>query len=116
LLLFLLNAVACKTGDATEAHLYIPTSFTPNGDALNDTWGPAIISGIEVNKYEMNIYNQDFAHVFRSENVSDRWDGRSESGIIQAGSYLFTIDYSASADSGLTFGDYYISGTLDLVL
>jgi len=56
--------------------IYIPNSFTPNGDDLNDTFGPI---GIGVkntpNTYSMKIFNRWGQLVFETTDFFNRWNG-----------------------------------------
>jgi gliding motility-associated-like protein len=56
--------------------IYIPNSFTPNGDDLNDTFGPI---GIGVKNtpqtYSMKIFNRWGQMVFESTDFFERWNG-----------------------------------------
>lgn len=73
-----------------EATLYIPTSFTPNGDNLNDAFRPL---GIAVAKsYSLKIYNRWGALVFATTNPEEEWDGTSNNEVQPTGSYLFVLD------------------------
>ncbi|HRG58076.1 MAG TPA: PKD domain-containing protein [Bacteroidia bacterium] len=55
--------------------LFIPSSFTPNGDNLNDVFIPLAQS---VKEFEMNIYNRWGLKVFTSHELEIGWDGGSE--------------------------------------
>ena len=55
--------------------IYFPTSFTPNGDNLNDQFFP---SGYGINwekGYNMKIFNRWGSMVFESNDYMKRWDG-----------------------------------------
>ena len=39
-----------------ELLLYVPNSFTPDGDAFNPTWG-VVIDGVDVQGFELNGRN-----------------------------------------------------------
>jgi len=55
--------------------LFVPNSFTPNGDNLNDVFIPQAQS---VKEYEMTIYNRWGLSVFKSQELELGWDGGSE--------------------------------------
>ncbi|MDD3875212.1 MAG: PKD domain-containing protein [Bacteroidales bacterium] len=59
-----------------EFTFYVPNTFTPNGDGINDHfrgYGESIID------YKMYIYNRWGALIFESDNINSAWDGRSSS-------------------------------------
>lgn len=73
------------------AVLYIPNSFSPNGDGLNDTFGAY---GNEVKEFEMEIYNRWGQRVFHATDIDQRWggEGRSNEGFFaENGVYTFKI-------------------------
>lgn len=55
--------------------LFIPNSFTPNGDGLNDVFIPLTQS---VKDYRMTIYNRWGLKVFMSQQLETGWDGGAE--------------------------------------
>lgn len=54
--------------------LFLVNSFTPNGDDLNETWGP---DGIPVGfrNYHLSIYNRWGELVFEADDPQNRWNG-----------------------------------------
>ena len=58
-------------------NVYIPNTFTPNGDGLNDTWGPImreyIYAGYQVTR--ISIYDRWGNRVFTTEDPTEQWDG-----------------------------------------
>lgn len=61
---------------AWESTLYIPTAFTPNGDGLNDLFGP--VGEILPEGYSMLIFDRWGHVVFQSNAVTKKWNGRSK--------------------------------------
>ncbi len=57
-----------------EFFMYVPNSFTPNGDGKNDTWKP-IGAGFESDYYEVSVYDRWGTMVFSTTNYSEGWDG-----------------------------------------
>ena len=55
-----------------EYVLYIPNSFSPNGDGLNEGFRPV---GLGAKDYQMEIFNRWGEQVFRSQNFNESWDG-----------------------------------------
>lgn len=61
-----------RIGD--ELIIYVPNSFTPNNDGVNDFFRP-VISGADVEEYEMLIYNRWGELVFTSTEIDRGWNG-----------------------------------------
>lgn len=55
--------------------LYFPTAFTPNGNNVNDSFGPISVAEPEDLYYELTIVNPNNQVVFHSTNPKEMWDG-----------------------------------------
>ncbi len=78
-----------------EQTVYIPTSFTPNGDGLNDVFRISG-EGISYDRFELVIYDRWGNRVFKSTNPDYGWDGRMlQNGgeFVPTGSYPYTLQY-----------------------
>lgn len=75
---------------AGESYFYIPNSFTPNGDGLNDNFYP-VASGIK--KYSMMVFNRWGQEVFTSSKDDDVWNGmlKGTNDIAPQGVYTYKI-------------------------
>lgn len=58
--------------------IYIPNSFTPNGDGLNDTFQP---KGFGIVKYELKIFDRWGEELFHTNDFSKGWDGKVHKGL-----------------------------------
>lgn len=58
-----------------DCHIYIPNSFTPNGDGINDLFNPSFSCPVE--HYEMIIMNRWGTEVFTSNDPLKSWNGNS---------------------------------------
>ncbi|MBL7943519.1 MAG: gliding motility-associated C-terminal domain-containing protein [Flavobacteriales bacterium] len=65
-------AVDPETPVLDIADLYIPNSFTPNGDHLNDIWAPSVPQGWML---ELQVYNRWGILVFETANYPWQWNG-----------------------------------------
>lgn len=71
-----------------ELTVYIPNSFSPNGDGVNDffevfTKGAASL--------KMKVFNRIGEKVFESENDQLKWDGYYKGVLQEAGNYVYQI-------------------------
>jgi gliding motility-associated-like protein len=73
-----------------ETNLFIPTSFSPNEDNLNDRFLPLGVSSAQ--EYRLTIYNRWGVIVFKTEDVNQGWDGNYEGEEAQPGSYLYVLE------------------------
>ncbi len=69
---------------------YIPNSFTPNDDGVNDTFNG---KGIFIKEYEMMIFDRWGNLIFYSDDKNKGWDGRANHGadIAQRDVYIYSI-------------------------
>lgn len=60
--------------DDNELNVFIPNAFTPNSDSFNDVFVP-VISGPDLEFYEMVILDRSGKEVFRTTDQSKVWTG-----------------------------------------
>lgn len=73
--------------------VFTPNSFTPNGDGLNETWGPeGVLEGVL--GYELQIFNRWGEILFESKDPSKRWDGKYQGSLVQEGHYGYRMRYT----------------------
>jgi gliding motility-associated-like protein len=68
--------------------LYIPTSFSPNNDGINDSFAP---KGLRMDKYlayEFEIFNRWGDKVFKTNDVNAKWNGDG----VQDGIYNWVVN------------------------
>ncbi|MBY0477757.1 MAG: gliding motility-associated C-terminal domain-containing protein [Chitinophagaceae bacterium] len=70
----------------------VPNAFTPNGDGLNDFFGPlnAVIAG----DFVFRIFNRWGNLLFESKNWLEQWDGTFKGLPQEAGNYVWTLTYT----------------------
>lgn len=72
-----INATSQRVRVKDVYHLFIPTSFTPDGSGLNDVFVP---KGRAIASFHMTIYNRWGMKVFESANASQGWTGLDDKG------------------------------------
>lgn len=74
---------------------YAPNTFTPNNDENNREFLPVITSGIDLQTYQLTIFNRWGETVFISRDVNVGWDGTNRSGkLAQDGVYIYKIEFN----------------------
>lgn len=70
--------------------LYIPNTFTPNGDGNNETFNP-INSFETIQQYELTIFDRWGKEVFYSDNSTEGWDGLHQNKEVPTGTYIWLL-------------------------
>ncbi|MBE0641796.1 MAG: gliding motility-associated C-terminal domain-containing protein, partial [Bacteroidales bacterium] len=67
-------------------------AFTPNGDGLNDGFGP-IGWNMDVEDYEMSIFDRWGKQIFFSRDPLETWNGKvnNQRDLVPAGAYAYRI-------------------------
>lgn len=71
-----------------QMSFYIPNTFTPNGDGLNDTFG---IAGEALKEFRIQIFNRWGQLVFETGNPNERWDGTYRGDKVSEGVYVYKV-------------------------
>lgn len=77
--------------------LYVPTAFTPNGDGVNDEFGP-IGTFITAQRYQFLIYTRWGELVFETWRPEWKWDGANS----PTGSYIWILIYQDESGQMIT--------------
>lgn len=75
--------------------IYIPNTFTPNGDGLNDTFG---VAGEAIKDFRMQIFNRWGQLIFETSNANEKWDGTYAGQMVPMGVYVYKV--SAGSPNG----------------
>ncbi|THU39273.1 gliding motility-associated C-terminal domain-containing protein [Niastella caeni] len=82
------SAIGTATGTTLTDQVFIPNSFTPNGDGKNDFFRAYgnVIAGIN-----MKIFNQWGELIYDGSDVSSGWDGKQKGSVQPMGVYFYVI-------------------------
>ena len=72
--------------------LFVPTSFTPNGDEHNEIFKP-ITNFVSEIGYEFSIYSRSGLNIFTTNNPLKGWDGTYLGKFVQNDNYVYHISY-----------------------
>lgn len=77
-----------------EAFIDMPNVFTPNGDGINDTFGPMRFKNVEA--YQLKIYDRWGRLMSDINNIVSSWNGVDQHGrIAPTGVYYWVIQYTS---------------------
>jgi len=80
-----------KVISCLDSYVWIPNSFTPNGDGLNDFFE---IKTLYINKYNLLIYNRWGQLIFESNNPEIYWDGTFQNKLVTDDVYVYKFTYT----------------------
>lgn len=75
--LHVVSYTGCVANDSLlvrpPGHIYFPNCFTPDGDGINETFGPI---GHNIEEFEMSVYDRWGHLVYTTEDWNKPWDGK----------------------------------------
>lgn len=73
-----------------EVLIYVPNTFTPDGDEFNQDWRISI-EGLDIYDFEINVFNRWGEMIWESHDPYDGWDGTYNGKLVPNGMYSWTI-------------------------
>tara|TARA_B100000795_G_scaffold269620_1_gene259609 strand:- start:6143 stop:8212 length:2070 start_codon:yes stop_codon:yes gene_type:complete len=84
----------CSVVDSIEVGdcptLFIPNTFTPNKDALNDVF---FVKGFGIVEFELLVFNRWGQLIFKSNDINHGWDGTLNGRNVQIDVYVYKVWY-----------------------
>jgi gliding motility-associated-like protein len=71
--------------------IFFPNSFTPNGDYTNQIWHP---KGVNIEAYEVLIYDRWGELIFKSNSLAKGWDGTYNGKDCESDVYCYVAKYA----------------------
>lgn len=81
------------TGTVPEDFVYVPSSFSPNGDGRNDYFYPIIGNSDMLNDYGFYIFDRWGTEIFFSGEQNQGWDGVYKGAECQQDTYVYLFRY-----------------------
>lgn len=83
-----------------EVIIYVPNSFTPDDNGLNDVFIPALTAGYDRTEgWQFKIYSRWGEEIFNSEIIGNGWDGTYKGEPMQIGTYVWTLRFKDSQNN-----------------
>jgi len=73
---------------------WIPNTFTPDGDADNEEWGPVFTAGYDPHGFAAVVLNRWGQVIWESHNADAKWDGTYDNKPCLDGTYIYLIKFS----------------------
>lgn len=71
-----------------DVTIFIPNTFTPNGDAINDDFGVKITN---LKDYRIQIFNRYGMQLYETKDILKRWNGLYNGQPVPVGTYYYVI-------------------------
>jgi len=72
--------------------VYVPNTFTPNGDEHNEVFRP-FTNFVSEKGYSFTIFNRSGGVIFTTNDPLKGWDGRLNGNVVQDDNYIFHLQY-----------------------
>lgn len=80
---------AISTADPTFYTVYIPNSFTPNADGMNDQF---MVYSEQLKRINLKVYDQQGQEVYNTSEIGQGWDGKHQNLELHQDTYLYRIE------------------------
>eukprot|EP01029_Cantina_marsupialis_P000987 TRINITY_DN107_c0_g4_i3.p1 TRINITY_DN107_c0_g4~~TRINITY_DN107_c0_g4_i3.p1 ORF type:complete len:1593 (-),score=279.76 TRINITY_DN107_c0_g4_i3:4486-9264(-) len=77
--------------------IFVPNAFTPDGDGVNDVFGPVITGDITGQDIEMYIYNRWGELIYEFTDFGNGWDGTYKGRMANTGVYVWVMIINGKA-------------------
>jgi gliding motility-associated-like protein len=94
--------------------LFVPNSFTPDGDGINDSW---FVYGVNIVNYHLQLYNRMGEMFYESFDLSKPWMGQRRDGdqYVDSEAYPYIIRYQVVGENGVLSTEKTIKGFVTLI-
>jgi gliding motility-associated-like protein len=87
-------------GSAQFSSLYLPNTFTPNRNGLNDVFMP---KGNDITAYQLRIFNRWGQLIFETNDLNTGWDGTYQGNVAQEDVYVYVVTFTTLCESEREF-------------
>ena len=92
-----INITVADSNELDCNKVFFPTGFTPNGDNIKDEWGMSNV--VFLGEFiSLEVFDRWGGEVFRSEDMTERWDGTSKGNELMPGQYVYQFTYTCNGE------------------
>jgi len=95
-----IQSTSVNISDCPLELIYIPNSFTPDGDEVNQVWQPIFTEGFDPQDFNMFVVNRWGEVVWESNDASAYWDGTYNGKICPDGVYFYKVTFGNLDNDG----------------
>jgi gliding motility-associated-like protein len=101
------NQYDCSVRDSAQVHefcpatVFVPNTFTPNGDGLNDLFLPV---GKSIAEIQFRVFDRWGELLFQSNDLETGWDGTYRGELVKNDMYVWRMTYTFFTDEDGTMG------------
>jgi gliding motility-associated-like protein len=109
------TAEGCQLNDSLKVTVVedplvvFPNAFTPNGDGINDFFGPVVLGIFDLESF--SVFNRWGEMIYQATDPEKGWDGTHGGRNENIGTYVYML----SGKSGTTGKTYYLKGNVVLL-
>jgi gliding motility-associated-like protein len=109
------TAEGCQLNDSLKVTVIedplvvFPNAFTPNGDGINDFFGPVVLGIFDLESF--SVFNRWGEMIYQATDLEKGWDGTHGGRNENIGTYVYML----SGKSGTTGKTYYLKGNVVLL-
>lgn len=92
-----------------RAFVYVPNTFSPNGDGFNDVFLPVLSGDIE--KYDLFVFDRWGALIFSTNQTDKAWDGTKDGVKYPLDTYVWRIRYKKASEVDIE----YLMGHVNII-
>jgi gliding motility-associated-like protein len=83
----------------TTSYVYVPNSFTPDGDGNNDVFAPVVTGLSSTSRYSFSVYNRWGDLIFDTKDPKEVWTGDTNGGthFAEDGAYVYELKIQFSS-------------------
>ena len=92
------DEIAVDFKDCYSCPMYIPNTFSPNFDGVNDEF--RVFSDCDFDYFNLKIFNRWGGVLFEGNSIDESWKGDFKQGENDLGVYIFLLQYEFIAENG----------------